>query len=393
MLDRRALLQAGVIAPLVGLVAARGRAERAERAWIVFELTGGNDGLDTLIPFEDDRYHRARPTLALEKRSVLALDEHSGLHPALTGLRASFERGELAIVRGLGSPKPDLSHFKSQDAWAAASVADVPPPSGWLGRLHDVAVERGLWARSPLALLAVGRDLPPPAFATEHFVAPACHDFAAFARTPLARAGALGLDPSRTERLREAEESARGAAAEFARAAGTRVFGAYPPTGLGDHARMAARVRIAGLATRVIWITTPTFDTHTRQRREHEILLGRLDASIAALRDDLSRAGLLETTTILTVSEFGRRVAESGVGADAGTDHGNASIAFALGGGVQGGFAGEASDLGDLDADGNLRATVDFRDYCATWVTSAGVEPGAVLGEARVPLSILRRRA
>ncbi|MCC6407956.1 MAG: DUF1501 domain-containing protein [Planctomycetes bacterium] len=405
MLDRRSLLFAASLAPWV--LARRSRAhtedsarprrsersDRPDRALIVFELTGGNDGLNTLIPFEDDRYHRARPTLAIRKHRALALDATQGLHPALPGLRASFERGELAIARGLGSPSPDLSHFKSQDAWSAASVADVPPPTGWVGRLHDVAQRTGAWSPSALALLAVGRDTPPPAFAAEHLVAPACMDLTAFARAPVARPSALGIASTRVAELALADAAARDAADELARAARTRVFGAYPATALGEHARMAAQLRIAGLPTRVIWITAPSFDTHTRQEREHEILLGRLDASLAALRDDLARAGLLASTAIATVSEFGRRVSENGVGAEAGTDHGTASIAFLLGGGVRGGFVGAPSDLGDLDGDGNLRATLDFRDWLATLVAHLRVEPADVLGPGRVAFDVLGGRA
>lgn len=397
-LDRRTCLRFGACLPWLALaprelLAARTARERAERCLVVLELAGGNDGFGTLVPFADDRYQRARPRLALSKSRVLALDELHGFHPALRQLRARFDRGDLAVVRGVGSPRPSLSHFKSQDAWASASIDDVPPPTGWVGRLRDVAVRRGAWAATPLDVCAVGRDLPPDSFAAASFVAPACLDFRAFADSPRERRAALELASPKLATLAAAARAARSVEADLSRAAAVRTFGAYPATALGDHARMAAQIRIAGLSTRVVWITTPSFDTHTRQAREHAILLERLDLSLAALVDDLERAGLFESTTIATVSEFGRRLAESGVGDDAGTDHGTASVAFALGGGVRGGCFGEASDLGELDGDGNPRATVDFRDYLGELVETLGLAADDVIGSGRRAVGFTRRHA
>ncbi len=398
VLDRRQVLFAGAL-PLLTLVSRRALPklddERADACLIVIELGGGNDGLNTLIPFDDDAYFRARPTLAIPKSRCLKIAEHDGLHPALAKLRARFDRGELAIVRGVGHPAPNLSHFKSQDIWATASTASVPPPLGWIGRMHDVALELGSWRASPLSLVAVGRDTPPAAFGAREFVAPAMETFAGFREDVDAPASRASVRKSaRIDALERARDAARAASLELARAERTATIGAYPPTELGDHLRMAAQIRITGLGSRVIWITTPSFDTHTRQAREHENLLGRLDSGVDALLADLAAAKLFASTTVVTVSEFGRRVRESGVGVETGTDHGTSSVMLLAGGAVRGGLFGERERLEELDEDGNLHAKIDFRSVFASVIEDGfGLDSTRVLPEPARKLELLRRNA
>lgn len=400
---RRALLGAGTGA--LGL-RATGRAPVAAdgRRLVVLQLFGGNDGLNTLVPIEDDDYHRARPTLRIPKGDALPLDELNGLHPRLARLHRRALDGQLTCVQRVGYARPNLSHFKSQDIWDAAVPDDRPPTSGWLGRMFDANVA-GLAERdTAIGMLAVGFDTVPLALAAETFVAPALRELGRYRlREPkLARPGAgarqlevlreLAQLPSADERLAfvaRAHRTMERSIAELGRAAPPSSV-AYPRSALGADLRTAARIVAGGLETAVLVVRQVGYDTHANQERRHDQLLGELDQALDAFLTDLEACGELERTLVLTTSEFGRRLAESGSSGSAGTDHGAASVALFAGGTSVGGIHGGQPRLADLDDAGNPRFALDFRSLYATVIERwFGGDAAAVLGERWRALEVL----
>lgn len=409
LLDRRRLLALGLqgsaaaaLAP--SWLAAAGRAaagaDPSGRRLVVLELFGGNDGLNTLVPFEDDHYRAARPRLGLAKSDVLGVDELHGLHPSLRRLHAWYERGAVGLVRGVGYPGPNLSHFASRDVWSTASTAGVLPDSGWLGSyLHQ---GRGA---DPLAAIAVGSDSTPRLAQHPLGGAAAVPDLASYrfelgqgtdAREGRARLEAFqavvggGARDPELDHAREVVALAGRTSTALARAVRTRRPAEYPNTKLGRDLAATADVIAAGLPTRVFHVVHPGFDTHTRQAAVQERLLHELDLALDAFLSDLRALGQLEDTLVLTTSEFGRRLAESGVGSETGTDHGAASLQMLVGGRARPGLHGEALDLSAPDENGNPIARVDFRSVLASvldgWLR---VDADAVLGAAHPRLPLL----
>ncbi len=359
----------------------------------MLELRGGNDGLNTVVPYRDDRYYALRPRLALQRKRLLPLgDDQNAFARQLERLHRRFERGQLAVVQGVGYPDTNLSHFRSQDVWAAADPDDPQPRTGWLGRLHDDVLAAG--DAEPTALLAVGTDVVPLALRGARSVPPAVGDPATFRlRVPgaaehgerrLEALRRLNSAPARDERTASLQ-----AAFDAARRASDRVFalrnqrpGAqFPGDSLGRALETVAKMIRGELGARCYHVTLDGFDTHTSQTQDHPALLGRLDAALDAFLESLEKQDLLRRVLVMTTSEFGRRPTESGLGPDAGTDHGTASMMFLAGGRVRGGVHGEQPDLASLDPNGNLLHTIDFRQVYATVIEGwLGGEATAVLG-------------
>ncbi|HVS19537.1 MAG TPA: DUF1501 domain-containing protein, partial [Planctomycetota bacterium] len=358
----------------------------------------GNDGLNTLVPFADDRYRAARPLLALARAECLALDETQGLHPSLGRMRAWYDQGCVALQRGVGYPEPNLSHFTSRDIWSCARTSSLPSAEGWLWNAHADGGES--------ALLALGNDAPPPIARGTSGAGLAVYDLANFhlhasrslepAEAAARRAAfeALAAAPRATEeceytaaRLRETLRSTE----RLAHVRRTSRPVAYPATPLGRDLAGCADVLASGLPTRLFHVQHDGYDTHTTQRAVQGRLLAELDSGLDALLADLRAQGRLESTLVLVTSEFGRRVVESGVGSEAGTDHGAASLSILLGGGVRGGVHGAACDLSDLDEAGNLRYTTDFRsvlrEALANWL---GLDARALLAGDWPSLELVR---
>jgi uncharacterized protein (DUF1501 family) len=342
---------------------------------VIVTLYGGNDGLNTVIPFADRRYHDLRPELAYRASEVLRLDAGLGLNPALTGLRTLWRRRQLAIVLGVGYPRPDRSHFRSMDIWQTASPRQ-PIGAGWVGRWLD------------------GTDAPPEAAVSFEPVLPPL--LAGDTRAgSCVSTGGLWLPPGVTPEMitalgrAEADETliqGRAAASYAHLVQIDRLIHQAAPDGLDDggdaagvpatdtggNSSLAGQLALvaqcveAGVPTRVYSVSLGGFDTHADERPAHERLLKQFDSAMTAfqLRMDRSEAGRRVTT--LVYSEFGRRVRAN---ASDGTDHGTAGPVFLLGAGVAGGFHGAQPSLADLD-DGDLKATVDFRDVLGTVMAS-----------------------
>ena len=392
-LARSAGVLCGAAAPgLLGRAAfAAPRSDRpggGQNVLVVVQLSGGNDGLNTVVPLRDPAYRKARPTLAVRAADALKVDRDTGFHPRSRGFADLLEAGSLAVVRGVGYPNPDRSHFESMDVWHRAVVpgaggADsrVRANLGWLGRALP---ELG----GPAAGLHVGTGEPPAALFGASGPAPSLRDANTYrlrgAVTPDATSampggGLLGLVRGATAEAAASSDRVRRA---VERGGGTAN---YPATGLAERLKLVARLVDAGLPERVYYTDLGGFDTHAVQPATHPDLLGEVGGAVAAFFADLTDRGQAGRVTLLAFSEFGRRVAENGSG---GTDHGVAGPLFLAGPKVKAGLLGVAPSLTDLDA-GDLRWHVDFRTvYAALLRDWLGVDDAAVLGERFEPAAV-----
>ncbi len=360
-LDRRGFL-IGVSSSLaLGSSGTFGRRRAAEgRALVLVQLSGGNDGLSTVVPYGDDAYARARGPLRIAPDAVLRLDERRGLHPALGRLAGLFERGSLAIVEGAGYPRPNRSHFESFEIWHTADTEGRASGEGWIGRLCRVA-----WEDAPDAnrVVHIGPRPPYSLHSSQHppvsFTAPELYGAAGRADA-LERLEGLGGAPegSTLAFLRDLQRDARvssRAVREATQRPRKRVE--YPDSALGRDLACAAALIEAGIGTRIVSVELDGFDTHSEQRGRHDRLMATLDAGLGAFMDDLAGSESGREALVLVFSEFGRRVAENGSG---GTDHGCAGPMLVLGSRVRGGFHGAPPSLAELD-EGDLVFTTDFR--------------------------------
>ena len=384
-MDRRDFLRLSALVPFAGMAGlARAAASPATRRLLVLvELKGGNDGLNTVVPYADPRYAALRPRLAIAREQVVTLTEREGLHPALAPLRAAWDARELAIVRGVGYPDPNLSHFRSIEIWDTASASDKYLDEGWLARAFERSpcpegfaadgVVVGGGGMGPLA----GRKTRALALANpEQFVRNArlAHPEAVRTRNAsLAHILRVENDIALSaERLRGARPAS----------------GDFPAGPFGKAVETAAQLAGHPAGVAVVRLSLGSFDTHANQQGVHANLLGQLAQGLVALRAALVAADRWDGTVIATYGEFGRRPRENESG---GTDHGTASAHFVLGGAVKGGLHGAEPALDRLDGNGNLPHAVDFRAYYATFLDRWwGIDSREVLGGRFTALDLLR---
>ncbi|MBF9128633.1 DUF1501 domain-containing protein [Plantactinospora sp. S1510] len=368
-----------------------GDRDQDSRTLVLVTLYGGNDGLNTVVPYADPAYHDARPELAYSAEEVKRLDDRVGLNPALTGLHGLFTAGRLAIVRGVGYPTPDRSHFRSMDIWQTARP-DRPEHTGWLGRWLDgaggdprlaVSFEPTLppllaGARSAGAAVPVtGRQARRP-FADKTLASLAAAESgepAGQARAAACFADLRAVDKMITEvREAAAAEEAENADAEEQPGA-TATGGAR--SSLQAQLDLVAQCVEVGVSSRVFSVSLGGFDTHADEKQLQAVLLGQVDRALSGFLDRMARSDAGRKVVVAVYSEFGRRVRAN---ASDGTDHGTASDVFLMGTGVRGGLYGEAPNLTELD-DGDLRFTTDFRDVYATLLERVlDTDPDQVLG-------------
>lgn len=369
---------------------------------VIIQLAGGNDGLNTIVPFADDAYHTARPRLALGKNQVIPVSDHLGLHPALTRLHASLKNGDAAIVQGVGYPNPNRSHFRSMEIWHTATDADKTSSSGWLGRYFDNCCE----GEDPAPGVSVGSRAPqafsssrprgialrnPNALRTEgggDDMQMSAMDSEMDGDTISMLDGRIEPEGDPADFIRRVALDAQIASDEILKA--TKKYHSsteYPGSALGRDLRFIAQMIAGGLSTRVYYAGMGGFDTHANQLQTHERLLGQFDGALGAFLDDLRAQGNLDRVTVLTFSEFGRRVQEN---AGAGTDHGAAAPIFLAGAGVNPGLCGNAPDLNQL-VRGDLVHSVDFRTiYASLLENRLGVDSRPVLGGTFAPHEVIR---
>ncbi|HEY2475177.1 MAG TPA: DUF1501 domain-containing protein [Candidatus Cybelea sp.] len=356
----RALAQA----PLPGLPGSE------DRCLVVINLYGGNDGLNCVVPHGDDRYYQLRPALAIDRSTVLAINKNVGLNPGMRSLRALYDKGVVAIVQGVGYPNPDHSHFRSTEIWQTASPENYQH-TGWLGRYFDesagspqnlfkgVAVSKVL----PELLVSERTDIPAvPALNQYSMIA----DSNAVSRDAFSRQAhdrRLPFVSPYLAHVMEIEADAQSSSEELPKlVGGYKTHATYPSTGLGRSLALAAQIVGSKLGTRAIYVEHGSFDTHVSQRVTQNQLLTQLSDALGAFYDDLSAHGNERRVLIMTFSEFGRRIEENG---SRGTDHGEASPLFLIGGSVRGGLYGALPDLSATNM-GNVRYSIDFRSVYAT---------------------------
>lgn len=354
----------------------------SERILVVVELSGANDGLNTVIPYGDDAYYRARPKLGVRAERVIRLDEHLGLQPTMAGFARLYQDGELAIVQGVGYEQPSFSHFTSMAYWHTAAP-NRGEAYGWLGRLADALDTPAnpeylvnLQAGQSLAVRA--RDHVPLVFDDpQKFERAGSFD----ERDILRRLVGSAANSPAQRFMADVARSAQSAEVRVREACSS--YRTPIEYGLYRFGLERVAALIAGdFSTRIYYVTYPhnAFDTHVYQADTHARLWSYTSDHIAAFLADMRRIGRSGDVAVMVFSEFGRRVAEN---ANGGTDHGTAGPVFIAGAGVKGGLYGQSPDLLALD-DGNLRYTTDFRRVYASmireWMGLDDVQP--VLSDA-----------
>jgi len=363
---------------------------------VVLQMAGGNDGLNTVVPYADDAYHVARPRLRLAADQVLKIDDHVALNPRLAGLKSLYDEGHAAIVQGVGYPNPNRSHFRSTEIWQTASDADHTLSEGWLGRYFDNCCS----GSDPTVGVAIGEETP-QAFAAKSptgvtFSRPEQFRFQSsepnrgqmsaeeiFFRqlneggggedggTAASNAGgSIGAIPGKARNdlstldflQRTALDAQLSSDKILAIARKYKSTVPYPQGQLAASLNIIARMIAGGLPTRVYYASQGGFDTHAGQINTHERLMAELNDAVSAFVADLKQQGNFNRVLVMTFSEFGRRVQEN---ANSGTDHGAAAPMFVLGGAVKAGLFGKYPSLTDLDR-GDLKFNTDFRSVYGT---------------------------
>jgi uncharacterized protein (DUF1501 family) len=358
---------------------------------VVLQLAGGNDGLNTVIPMGNDEYRKARPSLGLTDSSILRIDPATGLHPSLSGLASAYQDGHLAIVQGVGYPNPNRSHFRSTEIWATAVDSDKSSTTGWIGRYFDNAcsgcdasvgiaaasqLPQSFAAATPKGVLYQGgggtkkktskkkgsnlSDSDASMMSMEEDDAGEAGGSIGMLNGP----GNLGK-MSALDFLERTEMDAKVSQQEIAKAsAKAKNSVPYPGSRLGQNFAMVSRLIAGGMPTRIYYLSLGGFDTHTQQAVAHERLLKEMGDAVSAFLADLKAQGNLGRVTLMTFSEFGRRVKENASG---GTDHGAAAPLFLAGGGVKAGLLGQMPSLAPKDLfDGDVKYNTDFRSVYAT---------------------------
>jgi uncharacterized protein (DUF1501 family) len=334
---------------------------------VVLQLSGGNDGLNTIIPVRNDIYYRERPGLAIKRDLALSLNREAGLHPTLTHLKSLYDEGNLAILNNVGYPNPDRSHFRSMDIWQTASNSDEYLNSGWLGRYLDAECSG---CSKPTQILEID-DMLSPAMSGEQMKGIALKDPKRLYET--------SQDPFFKELLRaETYEKPEEPASYLYKVMAETISGAdyifrqsklrpsatmYPDTEIGKNLKTIASLISSDINTRVYYISIGSFDTHVGQQAKQEKLFRDLNDAVKPFTDDLKSSHRFDDVLMMSFSEFGRRVSENGSG---GTDHGTANNMFLIGGGLKKkGLLNDLPDLNDL-SDGDLKQQVDFKRVYAT---------------------------
>jgi uncharacterized protein (DUF1501 family) len=360
---------------------------------VLIQLAGGNDGLNAVVPYTNDYYYKARPSINIPARQVLPLNDTLGLNPALAGFKNLFDSGHLSVVNGVGYPNPNRSHFRATEIWQTASDEDKYLTDGWLGRYFDNACQ----GCDPTIAVNIGPRLP-QAFASHsptgislenpdsyRFIGSGKNDDETLAyrsmytpnpddTTPTANSGAsvsmvsgtvmLHNGQSALDFLERTSMDAQVSSDKIRAIAGkTPSRSNYPRNGLANNLQLVARLIAGGLPSRVFYVSQGGYDTHTAQRGGQDNRLRELAESVKAFTDDLTAIGAFDRVLIMTFSEFGRRVQENG---SQGTDHGAAAPMFLIGSKIKSGLLGAEPSLAPADLkDGDIQFNTDFRSVYA----------------------------
>lgn len=399
ILNRRRFLQVGSLASAAVMMPKflkaleRGHlAPPGNKVLVIIQLSGGNDGLNTIIPYRNDIYYKARPVLGIKREAALSLNDELGIHPALKGLKALYDDGSLGILNNVGYPNPDRSHFRSMDIWHSASQSNEYWSDGWIGRYLDAQCK--------------GCDKPTQALEIDDTLSLALKGDSdkGLAMTDPARLYGTSNDKYFAELLKQhtGNNDHHNNADYLYKTMGETISSAayiqqqfktykssapYPNTELGRNLRTIANLVMSDINTKVYYVSHGSFDTHVNQQDQQARLFGQLSDALTVFTDDLKSNHRFEDVVVMTFSEFGRRVSQNASG---GTDHGTANNMFLVGGGLkQPGLINNGPDLLNLK-DGDLQYQVDFKSVYATLLSNwLGADDKAVLKESYPHLSFV----
>jgi uncharacterized protein (DUF1501 family) len=374
-----------------------GRPGAKDTLLVVIEFTGGNDGLNTVVPYKDPDYAKYRPTLKIGESQVKKINDDVGLHPQMDGLAGLLQDGALCVVQGVGYPNPTESHFRSMDIWQTAAPDDTLT-EGWLGRaLKGMSAApsfhlKGGNEKSPLALDGAPVRVPSIASLEEFQLQLAAANDSDKKNQREVIEGAVKLKEGDKAGLLEfVQKTAADTYASSRRLAEVgknyQPKATYPNTPLADKLKLAAKLIDADLGARIFYVSIDGFDTHSGQAPTHANLMQTVSGAVTAFYKDVAARGHGDRVLLMTFSEFGRRVKENG---SKGTDHGTAAPMLLVGGKVKAGLAGKYPSLADLD-NGNLKFTTDFRSvYAAVLDQWLGVPSKDVLGKQFDPIEVFK---
>lgn len=351
---------------------------------VVCQFSGGNDGLNTVIPWANKKYYDLRPTIGIPADKVLKISDDMGFHPGLKGLAELYQQKKVAVIQNVGYPKPNRSHFKSMEIWQSASPDDKMK-YGWIGRHFDSlmshgelnpVVALGLSTDKPLAL--AGKEASIPCFASLVDIQSMVGDpdSERMLRQIQGTDAAMGSD---TRVVQQANKTALDAMSTLsAQLKGYTPKQTYANDPFGNGFKQISQLIATSPQTRVIYFSAGGFDTHARQLDTQEKLLTNFGNAVNSFQKEMESIGQADRVLVLVFSEFGRRSYEN---ASAGTDHGAAAPMFLIGSRVKGGLHGPIPNLNDLN-DGDLKFAIDFREvYAATLDQWMGGDSQVVLGD------------
>lgn len=350
---------------------------------IIIQFSGGNDGLNTVVPFRNDIYYKERPQIAIPKNEVIQLSDEQGLNPALSPLQKLYQEGELTIINNVGYPNPDRSHFRSMDIWQTGSSSEQYLSTGWLGRYLDKIYTENQNQPAHFALeMDDTLSLALKGIKKSGFAAQDLNRLKRTTSTPVVKAL---LDSEKNTSLKSHHDhshdeqvsylyqtlSNTAASSEylFDKNKAGKTVAEYPNDRFGKDLQQIAKLINAGCDSQIYYVSLNGFDTHANQKNTQERLFKSYAEAIEALRQDLKKTNNWNDTLVMTFSEFGRRVGEN---ASRGTDHGTANVVFLAGGNLKKKqFVGQAPNLTDLD-NGDLKYKIDFRqiysDILKNWL-------------------------
>lgn len=370
----------------------------SNKTLVVIQLMGGNDGLNTVVPYGQGAYLESRPTVGLTQDEVLPIDGDVGLNGQMAGIKELYDSNRVAIIQGVSYPSPNLSHLEATAIWESATP-EMPFSNGWLGRYMDVANQ----LEAPSTAVNLG-DLVPQTLLGVTSQPLSLGSLQGFQVDPLAEG-----DTRSQGFIQRLNETACSACGEYnalveqmmrsgldAVSASTVIQAAansyapqvtYPTDDFSTRLKLAAGIIVSSFDPKIVYVTLGGFDTHAGERATQDPLLQQLSEGVSAFYRDLAAQGRANDTLVMTFSEFGRRVKENGSG---GTDHGTALPQFMIGGSVSPGLYGTYPDLTDLDPNGNLLWNIDFRQSYATVLEDwFGIDQTEVLGSTYETLSVV----
>ncbi|CAM3685053.1 DUF1501 domain-containing protein [Sphingobacterium prati] len=339
--------------------------ERTAKVLVILQLSGGNDGLNTIVPMRNDIYFRERPTIAID--NALILTDEAGINPALPFFKTLFESGELAVLNNVGYPDPNKSHFRSMDIWHSASRSDEYLESGWIGRYLDEACydcshpTQALEVNDMLSLALKGKQKKAFAFRDPKKLYQTSRE--EYFNTIYQEHQQQHEEETVGYLYQTLGETINNADYIFEQSRAKRTAAAYPDSVLGKDLKTVASLIKSDINTQVYYLQIGSFDTHINQQQRQESLFHTINDAVQAFVEDLKKNGLFEDVMLMTFSEFGRRVAQN---ASRGTDHGTANQLFFVSGGLKKqGLLNVLPDLNQLN-EGDLQYTEDFRKVYAT---------------------------